>query len=250
VAGALNVVARCAAYFLLYIYTFCLCNQITGYEEDLVDKPDRVLPSKLISMRGARWRFRLAMLLFPLVGLAIGGWSMLLWAVLWQATTLAYNYLGLDRHWFGKNVVFISVGTAVQLAAAWQIAAPLTPLAARWILFVSVAFGVTLHLQDLRDVAGDREGGRWTLPMSVGDDWARIIIAVSIGILPVATHQVLLDGSPRTLAITLSEAALTVLNFVVAARTLKLRSPLSDHRTYMLHTGWFCGVLASSIVVL
>jgi 4-hydroxybenzoate polyprenyltransferase len=241
---------RCFAYFSLYIYTFCLCNQIVGYREDRVNKPDRVLPAKTITMKGAVARWIFAMAAFPLVGFALGGLPILGWAIAWQAIFLSYNFLGLHQHWFTKNTVFITLGTIVQLAPAWGLSAPLEPVAWRWILVVAASFGFTLHLQDLRDVQGDHLVGRRTLPIVIGQKWTRRLLAVGIGLLPLVTHFGLVRSGSFRLSVVVLEVALTLLNLVVAVRTLRLSSPQADHRTYILHTYWFCAVLASGIVVI
>ena len=124
-ASAIRTLISCFAYFSLYIYAFCLCNQIVGYREDRVNKPDRVLPSKMLIMRGAVIRWLVSMMAFPLVGYAIGGAPLLAWAIAWQIIFLTYNFLGLQRHWFTKNAVFITLGTILQLGPAWLITAPL-----------------------------------------------------------------------------------------------------------------------------
>lgn len=241
---------HCFAYFSLYIYSFCLCNQVVGFREDRVNKPDRVLPAKMISMRGAVARWLIAMIAFPTVGYLLGGPSILGWAVAWQLIFLSYNFLGLHQHWFTKNTVFITLGTIVQLAPAWELVAPLEPTAWRWIIVVAASFGLTLHLQDLRDVQGDELVGRRTLPIVIGQKWTRRLLAVGIGLLPVVTHLGLVQETSFEPSVVGIEIVLTTLNFVVAWRTLRLQSPKSDHRTYILHTYWFCAVLASGLVLI
>lgn len=250
VGSVAQTLLRSLLYFSLYIYAFCLSNQLVGHEEDRVNKPDRVLPAGLIDHRGAVLRWALAMVMFPLMGLLLGGWPILLWALVWQAIFLSYNFLGLHRHWLTKNVVFISLGTIALLAPAWQLVAPIDAVAWRWIIVVAVAFGLTLHLQDLRDVQGDRIVGRRTLSMVIGQDWARWLLAVGIGSLPVVTHVGLIHGIPLSPTVVIIEVLLATLNMVVAVRTVKCRSPQADHRTYILHTYWFCAVLASGILLL
>jgi len=248
--SAADLAVRCFVYFALYIYCFCLSNQIVGYEEDRLNKPDRVLPSGLISMEGALRRWWIAMIAFPTAAFLLGEWAMLGWAIAWQLIFLSYNHLGLDRHWFTKNVVFITFGSVAQLGPAWQLATPLDATGWRWVWIVSLAFGLTLNLQDLRDVEGDREIGRRTLPIALGEPLSRVLIAGGIVGLPIATHYGLVASTPITLPIVAVEIGLAVLNIVVAVRTMQLTNPQADHKTYMWHTYWFCGVLASAWVIL
>ncbi len=248
--AAAELAVRCFVYFGLYIYCFCLSNQIVGYEEDRLNKPDRALPSGLISMKGALQRWWLAMIAFPAAAFVLGGWAMLGWAVAWQLIFVSYNHLGLDRHWFTKNVVFITFGSVAQLGPAWQLAAPLDATGWRWVWVVAVAFGLTLNLQDLRDVEGDRAIHRRTLPMVLGEPLARMLIAGGIAVLPVVTHFGLVANTPLTIPIVTAEIGLAVLNIYVAVRTIRLTTARADHKTYMWHTYWFCGVLASAWVIL
>lgn len=239
----LAALAKGTLYFSLYLYCFCMSNQISGLAEDRINKPDRPLVTGALDLPGAWRRWIIAMVLFPVVGLALGGVRLAGWALLWEVVLIGYNFLGLDRHWFNKNVVFISVGTVAILAPAWQLAATGDTIPWTWVLSVSLSFGVTLQLQDLRDVEGDRRVGRKTLPLDVGDAPARWITAGCIGVLlPAAMHVVM---AVQTTPAALWEGALLALNLVVAVRTLRRRSAASDHRTYKLHTYWFCLVLLS-----
>lgn len=242
-------VLRCALYFGLYIYSFCLCNQIVGLEEDRINKPDRVIPSGLLNMRGALLRLVIALVVFPLVGFVLGGFRTMGWALAWEAIFLSYNLLGLHRHWFSKNVVFIVLGTVALLGAAWEIAAPLSSAAWQWILVVATTFGFTLHIQDLRDVEGDRATGRRTLPMVLGQDISRWLIAIGIGVLPIVVHLALFSGA-QSLTNFASEAILAGLNIMVAVRVVQRRTPHDDHKSYMLHTYWFCAIVAAAAVTL
>ena len=241
---------KCLLYFLLHVYVFTIDNQILGHEEDRVNKPDRVLPAGLVSLRGARRRREISMVMFPIVGWLLGGWPFLGYALGWVALTIAYNHLGLHRHWITKNLVFITLYAILLLAPAWQLAAPLGEEALRFILIVSLAMGVTLNLQDLRDISGDITLHRRTLPISLGEARARWLIASSIALLPIVVHWGLVyPGVPSTGG-WIAEGLLAALNFFVVARILRRRGPRVDHKTYMLHTYWFCAVLASGLVIL
>lgn len=235
-------------YFGLYIYTFCLANQITGVEEDRVNKPDRAIPAGILTLEEAKLRWFLSMLLFPIIGWALGGWSLCRWALLWQVLIVAYNYGSLDKHWFSKNIVFITLGSVVQLAAAWQLTGPITHNAWVWIWTVALIFGVTLQLQDLRDVEGDRLLGRRTFPIVFGDINTRRFVAVSVLLSAlVMLGVVLVNSSNSHLALAVG-LLLGSLNVVVGIRVLNLRTKLDDHRTYMLHTYWFCAALGSATI--
>jgi 4-hydroxybenzoate polyprenyltransferase len=234
--------SKAALYFALYIYVFCLPNQLRGIEEDRLNKPDRPLPSGRLSPSQVMVRWRIAMLIFPITALLLGGWQLSIWSILWQSILMAYNYGGLDKHWVTKNIVFIGAGTFALLGAAWQIGASHNAENLSWIVTISLLFGTTLHLQDFRDIAGDRRAERRTLPIAIGVGRARIITAASLCTIPIV---MLLQARPRErYGITLC-AALALFNLLSAYRLLTKRTPEDDHTTYMIHTYWFCAAVGS-----
>ena len=94
-------------YFFHYIYSFNLSNQYTGAEEDKINKPDRPIPSGLVTVEGARFRWYIITVSYLVVGVAIGNvWSSLLWIL----NYLVYHHCGLSEHWFTKNSIFLPVG--------------------------------------------------------------------------------------------------------------------------------------------
>lgn len=245
-AEALMAMPAGALYFVFYLYCFCMSNQITGVAEDRFNKPDRPLVTGALDLPGAKRRWIVAMVLFPLVALAAGGLQTACWAVFWEGLIIVYNYYGLDRHWVGKNVIFISAGTAALLVPAWQIAAPRGAVPWGWLITISLSFGISLQLQDLRDVTGDRRVRRRTLPLTAGEPVARLVIAALIGLLlPWVMHAA---TAARTTGQGVWELSLVGVNVIVAARTLRGRSAREDHATYILHTYWFCCALLTPAV--
>lgn len=248
-AGWARALGGGAVFFGLYLYAFCLINQISGVEQDAIDKPDRPLPAGLVTLRGAKARWAVVMIAYPLVGLCLGGARLAGLSLAAQGLFVAHEHGGLHRHWIPKNLC-CAVGLFVLLAGAWQMVAPLTPAALRWMLFAAASFGVTLPLQDLRDAEGDRRSGRTSMTMSLGDGAARATLGVLVALLPAATHLLLIAPLRCGAAGTVCEAILAAMNLGTAARVAALRGARADHATYMLHTFWFSALLASAIVLL
>ncbi|WP_158502194.1 UbiA family prenyltransferase [Vitiosangium sp. GDMCC 1.1324] len=242
----LRALGRGALYFWLYTYAFCLSNQLVGMEEDRLNKPHRPLPSGLVSERGTRWRWRACMALFTLVGWGFGVWR---WTLLWQLVIVLHNEWGGARRWWVKNLL-MGVGVLSQLTAAWELVTPLTPTAWRWIGVLSSVVCVLVSLQDLRDMGGDRAGGRKTFPIVFGERWTRFLLAGLFGLMPLVIHQVLMVPLGMTPWVVLSDAGLALMSWVVAVRVVRWRTPAADHRTYLLFTGWYCLALLSTIVIL
>lgn len=233
-------------YFFLYIFTFCLSNQLNGVEEDRLNKPDRPLVRGLITRRGAQVRWVVAMLLFALLGWWV---DVLVWALLWEGVIIFHNFLGWSKHWFTKNLAMF-LGTVAQLAAAWQIVTPLTPTGWRWVLTLAVGVFLLVGLQDLRDVAGDKVVKRKTLPIVFGPKPVRLFLSAGFTLQAVVTHFALFRPAGNGPVFLLCSAGLAILNLVIAARAVLYRSPQADHQTYMMYNYWYCFALASAFVVL
>ncbi|MFJ8160240.1 UbiA family prenyltransferase [Streptomyces sp. NPDC096136] len=232
-----------AVYFWLYLYTFCLTNQLAGPDEDRLNKPFRPLVRQAVTPRGARTRAAVASCAFPLLGWALGVWP---WALFWQAITLLHN-LGGSRHWIVKNAV-IGLGVLPMLGAAWQMTAPLTAGAWRWMLALAVSTFLLIPVQDLRDLRGDAAARRTTFPLAFGETLTRRFLAAGFALLPLVGHFFLIR--PTTPAAWCAEAVTAALCWTVARRVLDRRGPAYDHRTYRYYEYWYAAVLATAVLTL
>lgn len=242
----LSAAVRGGVLFALYIYTFCLSNQIGGVEEDRLNKPDRPLAAGLTSVQDAQVRWVSSMLLYALMG-----WSfnVLEWVLMWQAVSTLHNFYGWSQHWFTKNLT-MALGIIAQLACAWQLIGPVTPDAWRWILLISLVIFTLVSLQDLRDIAGDRLSGRRTLPLVMGELPARVVLALGFAVLPLVLDAWLLAPVDDQPIVQVYRLVLTLSSWLVAARVWLLRTPAADHRTYMFFTYIYCAILTGAIFVL
>lgn len=236
-----------ALYFLLYVYTFAVSNQIIGVEEDRRNKPDRPLPAGRVGLRGAWARWLVAMVLFPALGFALGVGG---WALLWQLCFCLYNFGGFARHWATKSLI-MGVGLIAQLAAAWGVVGPLSGIAWQWITGLAVVAFVFCNIQDLRDVAGDRVLRRRTLPIVYGMGRTCLALAALFAVgLPLLTHAWLFEAVPLGWAAAACLVVLDGLSVLIAVRLLLDRRPGALHTSYMLFTYWYCASLASACLVL
>jgi 4-hydroxybenzoate polyprenyltransferase len=248
ILGWARVLGGGLVFFGLYLYAFCLMNQISGVEEDAIDKPHRPIPSGLVTLEGAKVRRAIVMVAYPFTGYVLGGWRLLGFALCAQVLFVAHEQGGMHRHWFTKNLC-AALGLLVLLAGAWQLGAPLTTAAWRWMISAAACFGITLPLQDLRDAEGDRRSGRRSLAMSIGPVAARAILAGLVALLPLATHDLLIAPLHGGLRGAACETILAALNLTTAAHVALRRDARSDHASYMIHTFWFAAVLASALVL-
>ncbi|MCH6160874.1 UbiA family prenyltransferase [Streptomyces marispadix] len=243
--AALTLVGA-VAYFWLFIYGSSLINQITGVEEDRLNKPFRPLVTGDSSMRGAKRRLAGVHILFPALGLLLG---VVEWALLWQLLFMLHYAWGGHRHWFAKNLL-IALGVVSQLAAAWQMVTPITTAVWHWVLTMSAMTFLIIGVQDLRDVEGDRTLNRRTMPIVLGDRLSRGYFAASfVALLPV-THYVMVAPAGSHWWTVAIDVVLASLSLVLAARVLLLRTPAQDHRTQRFVEWWYTFVLATAVVLL
>ncbi|MGC0334412.1 4-hydroxybenzoate polyprenyltransferase [Streptomyces sp. SAI-170] len=224
--GAVGVLA------FLYGYVFDASNQARGAEEDRLNKPYRPVPAGLITPAGAAHRFWLVMPLYTLLGWQCG---VLEWVLLWQADVLVLNFLCTPRAYLWCKTPCMVVGTAAQLAAAWQCVAPLDGTAITWIAVIALAYPLALIYKDVRDMAGDQAAGRRT-PALVCGAWAvRIWFSGIQAVMPVLLHVALFAPSgaaPWRLG--LCSMGMAVACWIPAVRALLVRHPAGDRTTYQL----------------
>jgi 4-hydroxybenzoate polyprenyltransferase len=240
------VLSKSLVYFFLYIFTFCLSNQLTGIEEDKLNKPDRPLVRGLVSRKGALVRWGIGMLLYTLIGYWFG---VLGWTLLWQIASILHNFGGWSKHWFTKNVIMF-FGTLAQLAAAWELIMPLNATGWRWVLTIALGVFFLVSLQDLRDVDGDKVNHRKTLPIVYGMKPVRIALAIGFAVQAIVVHVMLVLPAGQHLAYWMCSIILGISCFFIAYRILRYHTPKADHRTYMFYNYWYCLVLGCAFVLL
>lgn len=233
-------------YAILYILTFCMLNQVNSVEEDSINKPYRPLPSGLLTKRQTWNRIIIYSALFLIYAAALH----IFWiSVAWQAVTYFLNLLGGSNHWVTKNLVGMTVGTFLLLAAQWEIASPGEGVNGNVILywgFISLWAGFALPIQDFRDIDGDRQMGRKTLPLAVGDNKGRGIMVVEyVLLLPFLFLAAMLSQKPLWLLIQdpidLGILILQIsIHWIIAYRLWSFRSPVHDDKTYHLYVYLFC----------
>lgn len=224
-----------AIYTLFYILTFCVSNQVSSIEEDRINKPDRPLPSGLITEKETRRRLLVYNILFLLVSIPL---NLVLFAAAWMVITLMLCNWGCSNHWATKNLLCITLGTITLLAAEWSIVNEIDKNVWMYILVISVWAGVGLPLQDMRDQDGDKIMGRKTLPLAIGDHKARWVLSIYFFIIsPVIYYCAVLTQIPLS-EIFVNTAAIIILvgeffwHWWVAIRLWLYKSPKDDDKTY------------------
>lgn len=227
------------SYAVLYIYTFCISNQLDGIEEDRINKPYRPLVTGLVTIKSTTIRMYAYNVLYLLYALFLG----IFWfSLFWTIVSFYLNMWGGSNHWVTKNLIGMTLGTFILFNVQWSIALPASGSISVnleiYFLLMSAWAGFALPIQDLRDTDGDLKGGRKTLPIAVGDHKARIILSIHYffflptiflcAMLTIDSLQKLLT-TPIHLCIFLIQL---LVHWTVSFRLLKYKSPRQDHKTY------------------
>jgi len=240
-SASLSLPSTISKYLLLvswltpYIYFFNLSNQITGVDEDRINKPDRPIPSGKVTLEGAKWRWVIALSAF--LGVAVFEPRLLPETICWVFTVAFLCLTSAGNHWFGKNCVAMTTGTWALLSASWKAIALVTPKSERYVLAVAIWAGLMTHIQDLRDIKGDAAVGRKTMPLVFGDGASRYIITF---LLMPASFWVLWRGE----IVPIAPFTLTAVHLFLGYRIMQAGGPRYDHKTYMIYTYIFCLILA------
>jgi 4-hydroxybenzoate polyprenyltransferase len=234
-----EVLLKVAVYGFLYVYAFTTVNQLACVEEDRANKPNRPLPQGLITRRWMIRRAIMTNILYAAAGFLFAiPWPTLAWLALIHLHNIRWTY----RHWFFKNVVFITLGSVVQLTATWRLVAPAIPLAWPWILVTSLLAGIGCNVQDIRDVAGDRLAGRRTMPITWGEEKARVGLSLFLFAIPVI-HYMALRWPHVDVRLLIPLGIPGAVIWLSAICFLAFRNPRSDNWSYQLFCCWWCASL-------
>ena len=228
---------RVAFWCWINLLPFAIDNQRQpeAIEEDGENKPWRSMPSGRLSETHAKW---LMWSLYPaalIASLKLGGLKQCLALIFlgWW-----YNDLGGGDHsCITRNFInacgFLSYASgATEVASRTDLlGSPFKPIALPWFVIIGAVVFTSVQTQDMYDQAGDGLRGRNTVPLVIGDNYARWTIAVAMVVWSIACPTFWHLG-PGTYAISMITAA------VVAFRTLTKRSVADDKLTFRVWNLW------------
>ncbi|MDD5489053.1 MAG: UbiA family prenyltransferase [Candidatus Moranbacteria bacterium] len=110
-------------------------------------------------------KFFLLVLVYQVIGWVYSGWPFRL-----KRFPIVAGFLSA----LALNLLFIS---GFMLLADGQNIAQL-PIKVFWLLII--AFMISLPIKDLKDIEGDKKNGVWTIPVLLGETWARFFIGLGI----------------------------------------------------------------------
>jgi 4-hydroxybenzoate polyprenyltransferase len=223
---------------LIFIWLFLLvhttANQAISPAEDHLNvsvKPLRPIASGLTTVTSTHRRFLIYSLAYIWIGL---WWNVAGWTLLWVTFSALYNYAGWSRNWITKSA-YPALACIAGCLPLWAMLQPLNSTAWRWIGLFALYWAVNF-IQDLRDVRGDRAVGRRTLPMLIGDQACRWILAAVFSAFTLVVHLFLIvpAGTPGPAAM-LWEAIFALGGWWIAWRLITRRTPHADHITYLAY---------------
>lgn len=232
-------------YFVLYVYTFTLSNQLISIDEDRVNKPYRPLASNLTSVKATKLRYILTVIVYISFSQLVG---IVEWAIAWLVIQIFHNTYG-HLHWFTKNVLSMTLGIFVLFGAGWSIVSSLGTDTLLWSGTISILFGVCGVIQDFRDRNGDKQLGRKTLILSLSEGRARLIgstICLLSGIT-ISTLMIYLNSQIYGIVLTTSTA---IIFTYISYRIYFKKTEQQDHTSYMILLYTFNLVLFSSFIFL
>lgn len=232
----------------LYVYVFDTSNQAIGAEEDRINKPNRPIPLGLTTPAGLWRRFWAAVPVYLLLGWLTGT---LIWVALWLAVVVGQHLVAKPRHYLWTKPIGMLVGAIAQLGCFWQLVGPIDTTGWTWILVLAITFNLALRYEDIRDIDGDRELGRTSLPILIGHWPVRLWFAIVMAAMPIALHVMLFAPSTAPRPVVLACAAvIAAMSWTCTVRSLALRTTVADHHTYMLYTLVYPASLACGAVLL
>lgn len=168
----------------LHLYAFDIVNQVKGVQEDVVNRPDRPIPSGLITLQGGYVRWVIIWILAPVIGYTLGSRHVAEYFLWWQMWVyFCYVWPGFNDP-FMKSA-FSGVGVynmmrllnAVAQSCGDSFDMPKSPdlVMGIWVL-------VTIQLQEFHDQNGDSRHGRATIATYFGSNTEPLIRRINCGV--------------------------------------------------------------------
>mmetsp|Transcript_27860 Transcript_27860/g.65427 ORF Transcript_27860/g.65427 Transcript_27860/m.65427 type:complete len:356 (-) Transcript_27860:371-1438(-) len=176
---------------LLYLTVFDLVNQWSGVEEDMINKPWRPIPRGLMTVWGCKMRCGAAAIACLAASYL---YDLAIPCVLCFSATFGYA-VGWDKNFIFRGFVFmpmifmihffvsmrLALGAAADNKALWD-----------WAATFAAYYSILFLLADLRDLKGDAQVGRRTLPVLLGAHQFRAMLFVLVAVLsPPGFYQML-----------------------------------------------------------
>ncbi|PVH96634.1 hypothetical protein DM02DRAFT_534857 [Periconia macrospinosa] len=221
------------------LFIFDLANQREAVEEDRLNKPWRPIPSGRMTRAEVRKAMQIAIpavLAFNHYYLSTGAETACIIVGCW-----VYNDLKVSDDSVVLRNAIISLAFGVFNSSSLKVAlgvhgvGPHLPRVAEagqaWIWMYSAVIFTTMHVQDMKDQAGDKARGRNTVPLIFGDGFARWSLAVPITLWgPICALQCQVGMG--------NFALVSAFGAYVAWRCLRYKDQAEDRSTWQLWCAW------------
>lgn len=225
----------------LLFYGVALSEQWRAEEEDRLNKPWRPLAAGMVTLSQLKIRCLAIWLMILLLTYALGT---IWWSFAVLAVSLLHAHLGLSRQWWAKSVL-PPLALLSMMAAQWQVMAPINFEIWRWGAWMLGMTVMTIAIQDLRDLDGDRAVGRRTLPMVFGESFARVLFAIVFVFLPLPEFLLMRVSLHTSRQVDVCFIVSVSLSLILAWRVVNRSGRAEDHRTYRIWEYWFTAMFVS-----
>ena len=223
-------------------YSFDIVNQTYGVTEDSLNKPYRPLPSRMVTTRGAKARWLLSWICYPLLAYRLSGSLSSFYAVVWLVNIEFFYVWPRPNHFFWRNV-FCALATLAATGQTNAIVVAEHPELNLQIVLRGVIIGwafLVVHLQEFHDAPGDKAAGKRTLPVVLGERQVLIVRRVTCGIFCTFHASLMLLAIYNSSQITnpswllLLGVLQLILGFTLGLKVLQSDSMKKDRSNYFI----------------
>lgn len=233
------------------LFLFTLHNQrhASAISEDNFNKPWRPLSAGRISPHQVKM---LIFCVYPAIFTVSGTIGGLAPCILEAFSCLWYNEWNGASNPLLKNLLN-GIGFACFFAGPLEVATNRSVLsgdmkAFMWLLVLAGAISTTVHAQDFRDIDGDRVSGRKTVPLSIGEEYARAALVVGIiGWTALSCWLWDLGSAERSW---LSCIPACVAGAIIAWSFYRNKTREGDRRSWKLYPLWLVGLFLIPLRIL
>jgi 4-hydroxybenzoate polyprenyltransferase len=154
---------------------------------------------------------------------------------------------GLGYLLFSSGSIEVAIGRPIFPVSSWldsfyrndarRVEWSKMPKLYQWFGILAIVISTTAHAQDMSDQAGDSIRGRQTMPLAIGDFYARVVLSLGVGFWTLLCLNfweiTYIEGS-----------LLEIVGLIVAVRTVTLRTVAQDKITFRIWNGWIVCVYA------
>lgn len=163
-------------------YLFDVAQQCLSVVEDEVNKPDRPVPSGLVTISGLRWRWFTSWLAFPIIVQIVYGRECSYWVLMYQLVVLFFYVWPKPNGLFWRNCFVAILGFCVNrwINSFSRVYSPIWDIPTAYDYLMQIWVFLTVHVQEYKDMKGDMAAARRTQFSLVSVSLSRYIDGVLV----------------------------------------------------------------------